>query len=100
MFLSGSFYLFCINLVRLQQEIDSVLEGRPFVEYEDLSRLEYVGQVFKETLRLYPVASGTSRHVKDEVNIDGFRIPANSDVMVRRLYIPLFFSLVLCITGN
>lgn len=63
---------------RLQEEVDAVVGFKEFVEYEDLGKLKYCGQVFKETLRLYPVAPGTARENLEEVTVSGFRIPAHS----------------------
>ena len=69
--------------VRLQDEIDHVLEGRSYVDFDDLSRLEYAGQTFKETLRLYPVAPGTSRENTSEVTIEGYTIPKGTCLLVK-----------------
>ena len=52
--------------------------SRTDIEYEDVSKLEYCGQVFKEVLRMYPVAPGTSRETANEVILDGYRLPAGT----------------------
>jgi len=76
----------------MQEEVDGIMGSKTFVEYEDLSKLKYCDQVFKETLRLYPVAPGTARENLDEVTVDGFRIPAHSWLIVRRRFILLYGS--------
>jgi len=58
--------------------MEAVLGDRTDIEYEDLSKLEYCDQVFKEVLRLYPVAPGTSRETAEDVILDGHLIPAGS----------------------
>ncbi|NP_001027519.1 uncharacterized protein LOC613111 [Xenopus tropicalis] len=68
-------------LQKAQKEIDEVIGSRRFIEHEDLSKLHYLSQVLKETLRLYPTAPGTSRGLKEEIVIEGVRIPPNVNVM-------------------
>lgn len=75
---------------RLQDEIDEVMGSRTDVEYEDLSRLTYCGQVFKEILRLYPVGPGTARENAEEIILEGHRIPAKSNLVVS--YLPNLVS--------
>jgi cytochrome P450 len=66
---------------KVQQEVESVLEGRP-PRYEDLARLPYCLQVFKETLRLYPLAASIVREALHDLEIDGYLVPKGSTVMV------------------
>ncbi len=66
---------------QVQQEVESVLEGRP-PRYEDLARLPYCLQVFKETLRLYPPAASIAREALHDLEIDGYLVPKGSTVMV------------------
>jgi len=62
----------------MQEEVDAVMASKSFVDYKDLNKLNYCGQVFKETLRLYPPAPATARENPEEVIVSGFRIPAHS----------------------
>ena len=62
--------------------MDTVLQGRDSITFDDLNKLGYVEQVFKESLRLYPPASGTTRMNLQEVIVDGFRIPKHTTLMV------------------
>jgi pentalenene oxygenase len=65
---------------RMHEELDLVLAGRR-VDYEDVPKLEYTGRVVQEALRMYPVAWLLTRHATADVELDGVRIPAGSDVM-------------------
>jgi len=66
---------------RMQAEVDDALHGRP-PTYEDLARLPYTLQVFKEVLRLYPPAYALSRVALHDVAIEGYRIPKNMTVLM------------------
>lgn len=62
---------------RLQAEVDSVLAGRtPTVE--DVSKLSYTQMVLQESLRLYPPAWQLMRHAREDDEMGGYRIPADS----------------------
>ena len=67
---------------RIRAEVDHVLGDKQDITWEDLDRLEYVHAVFKETLRLFPVAPATVREVKNEETLDGVRIPGGTPLMV------------------
>ncbi|XP_053553451.1 cholesterol 24-hydroxylase isoform X2 [Bombina bombina] len=62
-------------LEKVQAEVDEVIGSKRDIEYEDLGKLQYLSQVLKETLRLYPTAPGTSRALKKEIVVEGVRIP-------------------------
>ncbi|XP_018416585.1 PREDICTED: cholesterol 24-hydroxylase-like [Nanorana parkeri] len=64
-------------LERVQAEVDDVIGSKIDIGYEDLSKLDYLSQVLKETLRLYPSAPGTSRLLEQEMVIEGHRVPPN-----------------------
>ena len=67
----------------MREEIDIVLGDKNEITYEDLSRLNYVSCVIKETLRLWPPANGTVRRVDtDDFNIDGLNIPKDTIIHV------------------
>ncbi|XP_074985968.1 cholesterol 24-hydroxylase isoform X4 [Caretta caretta] len=65
-------------LERLHAEVDEVIGAKRDIDYEDLGKLEYLSQVLKESLRLYPPVSGTIRWTGKENVIEGIRIPANT----------------------
>lgn len=64
---------------RMLEEIDSVLDGRA-AEAADADSLPYVGQVLKEAMRLYPSVAIMGRRNAEAADVDGFHIPAGSDV--------------------
>ena len=66
---------------RLSHEVDSVLEGRT-PALEDLPRLPYAMQVFKEAMRLYPPAYIVGRMTREPVTMGGHRIGRHTIVVV------------------
>jgi cytochrome P450 len=81
--LSWTWYLLCQHpeiYQKVQLEVDSVLQSRT-PTYEDLARLPYCLQVFKEAMRLYPPAYLLSRRALCEVEIDGYQVPKGMVVL-------------------
>ena len=81
--LSWTWYLLCQHpemYQKVQEEVDSVLQGRT-PTYDDLARLPYCLQVFKEAMRLYPPAYLLSRRALRTVEIDGYRVPKDMVVL-------------------
>lgn len=68
-------------LERVQAEVEEVIGSKRDIQYEDLSKLNYLSQVLKETLRLYPSAPGTSRMLEKEMVIEGIPVPANATLV-------------------
>ncbi|XP_040268462.1 cholesterol 24-hydroxylase-like [Bufo bufo] len=68
-------------LEKTQAEVDEVIGVKRDIEYDDLGKLQYLSQVLKESLRLYPTAPGTSREIEEETIIEGFRIPPKVNLM-------------------
>jgi len=62
---------------RLHREIDTVLQGR-LPGFEDLPQLRYTEMVFAEALRLYPPAWAIGRKAKDNFELNGIKIAAQS----------------------
>ncbi|WP_165422928.1 cytochrome P450 [Ktedonosporobacter rubrisoli] len=56
---------------QLQREVDSVLEGR-VPTYQDMARLPYCLQVFKEAMRLYPPVPVFSRAALHDIVINNY----------------------------
>ena len=46
---------------KLLNEINDVVGERNYVEFDDLAKLEYLGQILEEALRKYPVAPAPVR---------------------------------------
>lgn len=66
---------------RLARESAEVLEGRA-PTYEDLEKLPYALQVFKEALRLFPPAYLAGRETLEAVELGGYEIPPKTTVFV------------------
>jgi cytochrome P450 len=66
---------------KLQAEADEVLQGRT-PAFEDLPRLPFAMKVFKETMRLYPPAYILVRQAKEDVWIDGNKIPKGGSLII------------------
>ncbi|XP_074147421.1 cholesterol 24-hydroxylase isoform X2 [Sminthopsis crassicaudata] len=60
---------------RLRAEIDEVIGTKKNIEYQDLGKLQYLSQVLKEILRLYPPVTGTVRWLEKDTVVDGLLIP-------------------------
>ncbi|KAM6461419.1 cholesterol 24-hydroxylase isoform 1-T1 [Liasis olivaceus] len=68
-------------VAKLQAEVDEVIGVKRDVSYEDLGKLEYLSQVLKEVLRLYPPVPGTMRWTEKKNVIEGIDIPANTTLI-------------------
>ncbi|GAA3777216.1 cytochrome P450 [Streptomyces phyllanthi] len=64
---------------RLQEEVDTVLGGRP-PGFRDLRSLTYTRQVLTETLRLHPVSWLSMRRTVRPLTLGGTELPAGTDV--------------------
>lgn len=65
----------------LTAELDSVLRGAP-PTLADLPRLPYTEMVIKESMRLYPPAWGIGRRALQDFDLNGYRIPAGTNVFL------------------
>lgn len=67
---------------RAMDEVDTVLQGRT-PTFADVARLPYLGQVVKETLRLYSPAPGVfMRQAATDVEIGGYRLAKGALVVI------------------
>jgi len=66
----------------MQQEIEAVQGSRTNIEFDDLTKLEYMGMVMKETLRLYPPVTILFRQLGKDVVLDGYSVPKQTNVIV------------------
>jgi len=64
----------------VQDEVDEVVRGRQ-VEHEDLGKLDCTRRVINETLRLYPTTWMLMRRPLEDVDLGGYRIPADAMVL-------------------
>ncbi|XLT26670.1 hypothetical protein HN873_057962 [Arachis hypogaea] len=68
---------------RAQSEVRSVYGNKGYVDESELYQLTYFKCIIKETLRLHPsVSLLVPRENKVPCQIDGYRIPANSRIMI------------------
>ena len=69
---------------KILDEIDEVLGSKEYVEFEDLGKLKYLGQVLQESLREYPVVGGPSRVLEKELTVGGYRLPKGNMVITEK----------------
>ena len=67
--------------LRLRQEIESVLNGRN-PTLEDMPRLLYTGQVFREALRLYPPAWIIAREAVTAYRLGPYDVPPGATIFM------------------
>ncbi len=66
---------------RLHKELDAVLGGRP-PRFEDYRQLGYTERVLAESMRLFPPAWIVGRTALEDLEVDGYQIPAKSILLV------------------
>lgn len=66
---------------KMYEEIDTALYGR-LPTLDDLGKLSYTQNVFKEALRLYPPAWAVARQCKEDYEVGGYVIPAGADIFM------------------
>ncbi|XP_038687914.1 cytochrome P450 CYP736A12-like [Tripterygium wilfordii] len=70
-------------LKKLQKELENVVGTNRMVEETDLSKLDYLNMVIKETFRLHPVAPFLiPRESIADITINGYHIPKKSRILV------------------
>lgn len=69
-------------LDRVEQEVREKLGFKRVIESDDLGHLEYIGWVFKETLRLWPVIPSINRLISEDLNIQGYYVPKGTEISV------------------
>lgn len=70
--------------------MDENLGYKSFIEYEDMVRLSYTGQIFKETLRLWPPIPELARHCNKQFEINGYEIPSDSWIQVKSIELNIY----------
>ncbi|XP_031403378.1 cytochrome P450 81Q32-like [Punica granatum] len=70
-------------LKKAQAEIDKVVGWDHLVNESDLSRLPYLHNIIKETLRLFPVAPLSVPHESSEgCHVGGYRVPGGTMLLI------------------
>ncbi|GJQ72801.1 hypothetical protein Trydic_g1451 [Trypoxylus dichotomus] len=65
------------------QEVVRVLKDKPIpTTLAELNELEYLERIIKESLRLYPALPFVTRLLTEEVQIDGYKIPAGTQAVL------------------
>ena len=59
---------------RILHEIEDVIGGKECIDFEDLAKLKFLGQVLQEGLRKHPISGGPSRKLDKELTLGGYRI--------------------------
>ena len=79
---------------KIHGEIDSVLNGR-LPALDDLGKLSYTQNAFKEALRLYPPAWAVVRQAKEDYEVGGYVVPAGADIFMSQYVVhrdPRFYK--------
>ena len=63
-----------------------MLGERDSVEFEDLVKLKYLGQVLEEGLRRHPVAPAPSRFLSANITVGGYHIPKLTGTNSQQLF--------------
>ncbi|KAM7296247.1 putative cytochrome P450 [Ixodes scapularis] len=68
---------------KVRAEVKSLLEKDGSVNYDNISRLQYLNQVISESLRVYPPIPGqVNRKCVKDFEFNGFRIPKDTLIQV------------------
>jgi cytochrome P450 len=67
-------------LQRAVDEVDQVM-GIDLPSLEHMDQLQYLGQVIDETLRIYPPIHIGNRHLAEDLDFQGYRLPAGRRLM-------------------
>ncbi|KAK1319282.1 Cytochrome P450 71A1 [Acorus calamus] len=80
---SKGFYRNPNVMTKLKEEIEETIKGKCTVDEDDISQMEYLRAIFKETLRLHPPAPLLiPRESTEDTTIQYFMIPARTRVFV------------------
>ncbi|XP_028398126.1 cholesterol 24-hydroxylase-like [Dendronephthya gigantea] len=71
---------------KILNEVNEVLGERDYVEFDDLTKLKYLGQVFEESLRKFPVVSSPSRSLMKSLTVGGYYIPEGISVHTMQMF--------------
>lgn len=82
--------LYCLALhpehqEKIREEVNGILMGREWLEYDDLKELKYTTWCIKEARRLYPPVSKAIRITAEDTEMDGHVIPRGTTVSDRTL---------------
>ncbi|XP_033758981.1 cytochrome P450 4B1-like [Pecten maximus] len=72
---------------KVYREVCDVTGDRKYIEWEDLGKLQRMTLFMKESMRLYPPATITTRLINEPLELDGVYFPAGTSVSVNFYYI-------------
>ncbi|KAL3517049.1 hypothetical protein ACH5RR_023951 [Cinchona calisaya] len=67
---------------KAKAEIQEVIGQSKDVQESDISKLPYLQALVKETFRLHPVATLLARQPEDDIEINKYTVPKNSQILV------------------
>ena len=87
-----SWTLYCLSCHpeyqdKVCEEVRSVLQGREWLEYDDLSKLKYTSWCIKEAMRLYPPIIYFFRKTSQDIEINNYLIPEGVTISVDMMFI-------------
>ncbi len=65
---------------KVREEVRAVLDGRDWLEYDDLNELKYTQWCIKEAMRLYPPVFNVYRMASKDIELDGHVIPEGTEL--------------------
>ena len=82
-----SWTLYCLakypeHQEKVREEVRNVLDGREWLEYDDLKELKYTQWCIKEAMRLYPPVFFIGREASEDMELDGYMIPKGSHLNI------------------
>ena len=75
-----SWTLYCLakypeHQQKVREEVNNVLMGREWLEFDDLKELKYTQWCIKEAMRLYPPVFHYFRKTSADIELDGYLVP-------------------------
>ncbi|XP_041474087.1 cholesterol 24-hydroxylase-like isoform X1 [Lytechinus variegatus] len=67
---------------KLRDEVDAILKGKDYVEYSDITQMQYLTLVLKESLRITPPGSMLNRILPHEMDLCGYKVPKDTIVLL------------------
>ncbi|KAE8683234.1 FUS3-complementing protein 2 isoform 1 [Hibiscus syriacus] len=67
---------------KVQQEVRNVVGNKSKVDQDDITKMEYLKCVVKETLRLHPPVVFVPRKTSASIKLEGFDVPSDTTVLI------------------
>ena len=69
-------------MTKIQEEQDQVMGDKQVPDYNDLQKMNYLGMVIKEALRLFPSVPIIGRELEYDTEISGYMVPKGVTIAV------------------